>query len=143
MSENASNPLKDLWRGAQWIGWGPSLRTAIYPLRLAWYRARYGFDASNKAFARSTPQAITHLLQSLVSKDSPDVPLEVLGDVIASERLPNGIELQCTNGLCTIEAVTSRIMRVRVSARRLHARLFFLCHDPGSAGCSPRYPGKG
>ncbi len=132
--------LKKLWHGAQIIGFGPSIRTAVYPLRLAWYRARYGFDASDKAFTRSIPQAIRHLF---INKNAPDTTVKSIGAVTATKRLPNGIELQCTNGLCTIEAVTSRIMRVRVVREGPMPALFFLCHDPRPARRSPRNPGRG
>jgi len=114
MSENTSNPLKEFWHGVQLIGFGPSLRTAIYPIRLAWYRSRYGIDRNGETFTRSTAQAIRHLLKTLMQTNIPETPSESIGDVITTNRLPNGIELRCTHGLCTIEAITSRIMRVRV-----------------------------
>ena len=114
MSGNTSNPLKDLWRGAQWIGLGPTMRTAIYPLRLAWYRARFGTDSDGRAFTRSIPQAIRNLFMNKNAPNTPNTPSECIGDVIATKRLSNGIEVRCSNGLCTIEAITSRIMRVRV-----------------------------
>ncbi|HEY53984.1 MAG TPA: DUF4968 domain-containing protein, partial [Caldilineae bacterium] len=108
------NTLQQLWHGVRLIGPGPSLRTAIYPLRLSWYQARFDLDDSGKAFTRSTPQALRHLLQGLMTKKTGDTSIESIGAVIATKRLPNGVELRCTNGLCTIEAITSRIMRVRV-----------------------------
>jgi hypothetical protein len=114
MFDTIRHTIQELWRGVRMIGAGPSLRTVLYPLRLSWYRARFGQDARGQVFTRSTPRALRHFSQGLMTKTSADTQSEPIGDMIASKRLPNGVELRCTHGLCTIEAITSRIMRVRV-----------------------------
>ena len=124
MSENASNPLKDLWRGAQWIGWAQASAQPSIPCASPGIAPATGSTPTIRHSPVQFPSdppftAITH------TKDTPDTTVESLGDVIATKRLPNGIELQCTNGLCTIEAVTSRIMRVRASCARIPCPLTF------------------
>ena len=114
MFKSIRNTLQELWRGFMNIGAGPSLHTVLYPLRLSWYRARFDRGPNGEVFVRTRVQATRNLTQLLMTHKAIDTKLENIGDVIATRRLPHGIELQCSNGLCIIEAITWRIMRVRV-----------------------------
>jgi hypothetical protein len=89
---NASQLIDYAYRGIRNVGAGNAARTLLYKPRMSWWLRRYG-EPSGPA-GETTPA----------------------GAVTAVSEGAAGLLIRLEHGLCTVQAITSHMLRVRVVA---------------------------
>jgi len=86
---NSSQLLDYAYRGIRNVGVGNAARTLLYKPRMSWWRMRYG-----------APQGASEAV--------------IAGAVISVQEMDDGLMLRLEHGVCTVQAITPYVLRVRI-----------------------------
>ncbi len=108
----SSQLVAEAARGIRFVGVSNAARTVLYPFRLARMEQRFG------------------------GPEGPGLPGPA-GDIVGVEAVEDGLLLRLTRGVCSVQAITPHILRVRIVAREEMPPYFSYATLPEAAQPAP------